>query len=109
MLWTRAETPNGVIINLDSPGTDPLGRSGFDGAIDNHFWERFGGALLLTLVQGGLQAGTAALSPNGSTYVSTGNVDSVAGTALNNSINIPPISTSPRATKSARPPEPPWH
>ena len=90
VLWTRAETPNGVIINLDSPGTDPLGRSGFDGAIDNHFWERFGGALLLTLVQGGLQAGTAALSPNGSTYVSTGNVDSVAGTALNNSINIPP-------------------
>ena len=90
VLWTRAETPSGVVINLDSPGADPLGRSGFDGAIDNHFWQRFGGALLLTLVEGGIQAGTALASPNGSTTISTGNVDSVASTALNNSINIPP-------------------
>lgn len=50
MLWTRVETPNGVIVEIDSPGTDPLGRSGHDGYIDNHFWQRFGGAMLLSLL-----------------------------------------------------------
>ncbi len=90
VLWTRAETPGGVIINLDSPAADPLGRAGFDGAIDNHFWERFGGALLLTLVEGGAQAGVALASPSGSTYFNTGNISSASDTALASSINIPP-------------------
>lgn len=48
--WHRLETPNGVILNLDSPGTGPLGEAGVDGAIDHHFWERFGNAILLSLV-----------------------------------------------------------
>ena len=90
VLWTRAETPNGVVINLASPGTDPLGRSGFSGEVDTHFWERFGGALLLSFVDGALRAGVAAASPSGSTYISTGGVESVAGESLRNSVNIPP-------------------
>ncbi len=90
VLWTRAETPTGVIINLDSPAADPLGRSGFDGEVDTHFWARFGGALLLSLVQGGIQAGTAAVSPSGSSYIQTGNVQSVTSDALNGSVNIRP-------------------
>lgn len=48
--WHRLETPNGVILNLDSPGTGPLGEAGVDGKIDHHFWERFGNAILLSLV-----------------------------------------------------------
>ena len=90
VLWTRAETPTGVIINLDSPAADPLGRSGFDGTVDNHFWQRFGGALMLSLVEGGIQAGVSAASPSGSNYINTGNVSSVASTSLDNSINIRP-------------------
>ncbi len=90
VLWTRAETPSGVIIALDSPAADPLGRSGFDGEVDTHFWSRFGGALLLSLVQGGIQAGTAAVSPSGSSYIQTGNVQSVTSDALNSSVNIRP-------------------
>jgi len=48
--WNRLETPTGVIVDLASPGTGPLGAAGLDGHIDNHFWERFGNAILLSLV-----------------------------------------------------------
>lgn len=48
--WNRLETPQGVIVNLGSPGTGPLGEAGVDGAINHHFWQRFGNAILLSLV-----------------------------------------------------------
>jgi type IV secretion system protein VirB10 len=101
--WTRAETPDHVIVTLDSPGADELGRSGLPGAVDNHFLQRFGGALMLTFVQGALEAGTAAAQNSGgsgSNGAALGFVDaaqsngqSVANTALQNSINIPPTLT----------------
>jgi hypothetical protein len=50
VLWSRIETPTGVIVKLDSAGTGPLGRSGHSGFIDTHFWERFGSAILLSLI-----------------------------------------------------------
>jgi type IV secretion system protein VirB10 len=50
VLWTRAVTPNGVAVSLASPASDALGRAGFDGMIDTHFWDRFGAALLLSVV-----------------------------------------------------------
>ena len=50
VLWSRIETPNGIIINVDSPGAGSLGEAGLGGNIDTHFWERFGGALLLSLI-----------------------------------------------------------
>jgi type IV secretion system protein VirB10 len=50
VLWTRAVTPNGIAIALASPASDSLGRAGFDGRIDTHFWDRFGAALLLSIV-----------------------------------------------------------
>jgi len=101
--WTRAETPDHVIVTLDSPGADELGRSGLPGAVDNHFLQRFGGALMLTFVQGALEAGTAVAQNSGgsgSNGAALGFVDAaqsngqqVANTALQNSINIPPTLT----------------
>lgn len=49
-LWTEVRTPKGVVVTLDSPATDALGRAGLTGKIDKKFWERFGGALLLSIV-----------------------------------------------------------
>jgi len=48
-IWTRAITPNFVEVQLNSPTTDALGRSGMKGEIDNHYLERFGGAMLYSL------------------------------------------------------------
>jgi type IV secretion system protein VirB10 len=103
--WTRAETPDHVIVTLDSPGSDELGRAGLPGAVNNHFWDRFGGALMLTLVQGGLDAATIEAAGQGNSnsttqqaglgfvYAAQSNGQSVANTALQNSINIPPTLT----------------
>lgn len=100
--WTRAETPDHVIVTLDSPGSDELGRAGLAGAVDNHFWQRFGGALMLTLVQGGLQAATIEAAGQGGSnsttqaaasgfvYAGQSNGRQIANTALENSINIAP-------------------
>ena len=52
VLWDRITTPGGVAVDVSSPASDALGRAGFDGHIDSHFWRRFGGALLLTTVSG---------------------------------------------------------
>jgi len=100
--WTRAETPDHVIVTLNSPGSDDLGRAGLAGAVNNHFWERFGGALMLTLVQGGLDAATIEAAGQGNSnstsqqaglgfvYAAQSNGQSVANTALENTINIAP-------------------
>lgn len=86
VLWTRAETPKGVIINLDSPAADPLGRSGFDGIIDTQFWTRFGGALLLSLVDTGFES-LASLAGQESSNAAK----EPAAIALENTGNVPII------------------
>jgi len=91
VLWSRAKTPTGVIVNLASPATDALGRSGFNGEIDTHFWERFGGALLLSIVADGSQIAGRQLSNSDIEIRSSQSAGSnAAAIATEQSINIPP-------------------
>lgn len=98
VLWTRAVTPAGVAIGLASPASDALGRAGFDGRIDTHFWARFGGALLLSIVDDTAAAVASRRDPNGEVarVPSDG-----AGIALQNTVNIPPTLTKPQGSQVA--------
>lgn len=92
ILWTRAKTPNGVLIDLDSPATDALGRAGVEGYVDAHFWERFGAAMMLSVLDDAL--GAVVRESRGSQSFYYGNTERagrrLAEIALQDSINIPP-------------------
>lgn len=98
VLWTRAETPAGVVIALDSPATDALGRSGVSGKVNSHFWKRFGAAMLLSVVDDAVAyAAKRGQSGDGVQLVETGQTgNDAAAIAVENSIGIPPtLSVSP--------------
>lgn len=56
--WHRLTRPDGSIIDVDSPAADPLGRMGVKGKVNNHFFARFGGAILQTALDIGVQVAT---------------------------------------------------
>jgi type IV secretion system protein VirB10 len=94
VLWTQARTPGGVLVPLDSPGTDELGRAGLGGEVQRHFWQRFGAAVLISVIEGGIQAGVQAASHSNGTviYAPAGSQD-VLTEALKDSAQIPPTLT----------------
>jgi type IV secretory pathway VirB10-like protein len=52
--WTRLIRPDGVTIALNSPSSDPLGRAGIRGKVDSKFLQRFGGAILQSVLDIGV-------------------------------------------------------
>ncbi len=56
--WIRLIRPDGVTIALDSPASDPLGRAGVKGKVDGKFFQRFGGALLQSVLDIGVGVAT---------------------------------------------------
>jgi type IV secretion system protein VirB10 len=91
VLWTEARTPTGVIVPLDSPGTDELGRSGLAGQVERHFWDRFGAAILISVIDSAAQT---VARPSGGTliYSPTASQD-VVTEVLKGTIDIPPTVT----------------
>jgi type IV secretion system protein VirB10 len=90
VLWTEARTPSGVVVPLDSPGTDALGRSGLAGKVERHFWERFGAAILVSVIDGGVQAGVQSTSRGGTILVNPSSSEDVMTEVLKGSIDIAP-------------------
>lgn len=65
--WRRVTRPDGVIIDINSPSADPLGRAGVKGKVNSHFFERFGGAMLQSVLDIGVQL--AARKATGDTII----------------------------------------
>ena len=91
VLWTEARTPAGVIVPLASPGADELGRSGLPGTVDNHFWQRFGAAMLVSVIDGAVQGAVqSSRGGNGTIIVDPSATQGVMTEVLKGTINIPP-------------------
>lgn len=54
VIWTRVIRPDGVSIQIASPAADPLGRGGLEGQVDRHFFSRFGGSILMSVLNAGV-------------------------------------------------------
>lgn len=100
VLWSRIETVKSVSISLDSPATGQLGEMGIGAKVNNHYWTRFGGAIMLSIIQDGFSALSTHLekekeNENGNTTVSntTSTAEGMAEEILKNTINIPPTAT----------------
>jgi type IV secretion system protein VirB10 len=95
VVWNRAITPRGVAVALGSPASDPLGRSGLPGGVQSFFWQRFGAALLFSVVDaagqiGGQAASDAIGSNNGVTNI-TRTPSQASQTVLADSQQIRPV------------------
>lgn len=93
VLWTEARTPTGVVVPLSSPGTDELGRSGLPGEVNRHFWDRFGAAILMTVINGAVQGAVNSKNSNGSVVVSPSTSTDVMTEVLRSTVNISPTIT----------------
>ena len=93
VLWTEARTPTGVIVPLSSPGTDELGRSGLAGEVNRHFWDRFGAAILLTVINGTVQGLVNSQNNAGSVVITPSSTTDVMTEILRSTVSIPPTVT----------------
>jgi type IV secretion system protein VirB10 len=90
VLWTEARTPTGVVVPLASPGTDELGRSGLPGEVNRHFWDRFGAAILISVIDGGIQAAAQSHSNGGTVIYNPSASTDIVTEVLKSTVNIPP-------------------
>ncbi|WP_107329160.1 TrbI/VirB10 family protein [Metapseudomonas otitidis] len=91
-LFNRAETPHGVVIDLNSPGADNLGRGGLEGWVDHHFIERFAAAGLYSIFDASLKYAVEREKEGGNTTVISDSTDegsNVVEKILDEQISIP--------------------
>lgn len=84
VIWTTLIRPDGVSVNLASPATGFDGTTGLAGEVNTRFFERFGSAMLLSVI-GGLTT-----IASGGTSVILGGGQSAAATALQQDGQRPP-------------------
>ncbi|MBO9547035.1 TrbI/VirB10 family protein [Caulobacter sp.] len=95
VIWTRVIRPDGVSIQIASPAADPLGRGGLEGKVDRHFFSRFGGSILMSVLNAGVAAVGNARSTSQIYIGSAAQAATLAGavTPIDNKVS-PTIQTS---------------
>lgn len=99
--WTQLETPKGVLVDIDSPSVGKLGAAGNEAWVNHHFWKRFGGSVMISLIgdlSNGLSKRLSKRDADVTFEQSNENANSMAAEALRNSINIPPTGTINQGT-----------
>lgn len=92
VLWSEARTPEGVAVELASPGTDALGRAGVTGEVDTQFGARFGAAILISLIDTAAAAIVAAQGEGGNNVVvSTRGAQDVVSEIVRESMDVAPV------------------
>ena len=92
VLWNEARTPEGVAVELGSPGTDALGRAGVTGEVDTQFGARFGAAILISLIDTAAAAIVAAQGEGGNNVVvSTRGAQDVVSEIVRESMDVAPV------------------
>ncbi|KAF1707051.1 TrbI/VirB10 family protein [Pseudoxanthomonas sacheonensis] len=110
VIWDRITTPNGIDVNMASPGVDNLGGAGHPGDYNAHWGSRIASALLISLISDAFSYAAAENGPR-TTTISNGNVletpfesttartmERLANQALDKSINRPPTVTINQGT-----------
>lgn len=85
VIWTRVIRPDGASVNLQSPAIGFDGTTGLAGKVDNHFFKRFGSAMLLSVV-----GGLSAIGSGGASVVLGGASQSAASVAAQQDSQIGP-------------------
>jgi type IV secretion system protein VirB10 len=60
--WNRLIYPNGKSYNFVNgfSGADSMGRAGFEGAVDEHYWKLFGASFVMGAITGGMSYASGA-------------------------------------------------
>jgi type IV secretion system protein VirB10 len=75
--WTRLVRPDGVTIAIGSPAADTLGGGGIRARVNTHFFERFAGAILQSVLDIGVNL-AARSGSNGTVVILPGSVQPVS-------------------------------
>lgn len=110
VIWDRITTPNGIDVNMASPGIDNLGGAGHPGQYNAHWGSRIASALLISLISDAFSYAAAENGPR-TTTITNGTVldtpfesstsrtmERLANQALDKSISRPPTVTINQGT-----------
>lgn len=72
VIWDRITTPNGIDVNMSSPGIDNLGGAGHPGDYNAHWGSRISSALLISLISDAFKYAAAEHGPETTTITDSG-------------------------------------